>query len=74
MSNKELLQRILAAETHTELARIKKGELEVEDWKKFQDVAKTITEASFSINDAPDTTDHTNASKSNQTEEFPHWS
>lgn len=56
MSNKELLQRILAAETHTELARIKKGELEVEDWKKFQDVAETITEASFSIDDAPDTT------------------
>lgn len=56
MSQHELLERILAAETHVELEKIKTGKLEVDDWREIQGVQDAIMNASFVIDDSPNTT------------------
>lgn len=56
MSNKDLITRIIAAETNTEIARLKTGELDVDDWRKIQEASDYITDGPFAINDNPNMT------------------
>ena len=53
MSNSQLLQRFLSSRSDVQLAKIKNGSLEIEDWVKLGAVSKDLCESNIKIVDIP---------------------
>lgn len=56
MDRKEIMQRIIAAETKIELEHIKKGTLAAADWERIREAASKMLNSNFIVDDSPNLT------------------
>jgi len=53
MSNEQVVQRLIAAETGIDAQRLRRGEIEPDEWGRFMKAASDLSETFFFIDDTP---------------------
>lgn len=53
MSKEQLVQRMLSAQSHVELKKIKTGNLDENDWPRIIDAMSVLSNANIYIDDTP---------------------